>query len=55
MATKKEWQEYLKKVKKYHKDYAKYIIALEKYIKGMKPGSTTTQDLETPPKPPPNP
>lgn len=57
MATKKEWLEYLKLCKAYSKAYAKYIIALEKWIKSQKTGEVSTADSggSNPPTPPPPP
>lgn len=57
MATKKDYVEHLKLEKKYHKDYGKYLIAKEKWVKALKPGEVVLSgpgsNPPTPPPPPP--
>lgn len=59
MPTKKDALEYLKIIKKYSKDYAKYVIAFEKWAKSLKPGEIVANsdgpgsNPPTPPPPPP--
>lgn len=53
MATKKDYSDELKIEKKYHKDYAKYLIAKAKWIAKQKPGEISAQDAPPPPPPPP--
>lgn len=55
MPTKKEYLDQLKVEKKYHKDYAKYLIAKEKWIKSKPPGEIDAADAPPPPPPPPPP
>lgn len=58
MATKQEFLAHLKLEKKYHKDYGKYLVAKEKWIKKLKPGDVSTADAgpgSNPPTPPPPP
>lgn len=52
MATKQELLDQLKVEKKYHKDYAKYLIVKEKWIKSKPPGEIDTADAPPPPPPP---
>jgi len=55
--TKKEWLIQLKKEKAYLKEYAKYVKALEKWIKRQKSGEVQTAESggDRPPVKPPNP
>jgi hypothetical protein len=58
MATKKEWQQYLKLCKSYLKAYTKYVAGLEKWVSKQNPGEVSTADAgpgSNPPTPPPPP
>lgn len=57
MPTKNDAKAYLKVIKKYQKDYAKYVTAYEKWLKTLKPGEIQAQDGpgSNPPTPPPPP
>lgn len=57
MPTKKEALEYVKVIKKYSKEYAKFVIKFEKWAKSLPPGDIQTQDGpgSNPPTPPPPP
>ena len=57
MPTKQQYLDHLKLEKKYHKDYGRYLIAKEKWIRKQKPGEITTSDApgSNPPTPPPPP